>query len=188
MQLICTDCYKYLTNLGETRPSGMAAFKCAVCDKKTRSAFGVCCSEQDVYDIKETVNQQLYLKFETQQLADGAALREAAIAAAEHSSGENWQQLVSNAIRTVALANETFTTDQVWSVVGKSRGVDSRAMGPAMRRAENLGYVAQTLDTSLTREKEAHCRPKRIWQSRIYNGSMRPKCYKHGESPCPECP
>lgn len=98
--------------------------------------------------------------------AAGAAARDASITQVELSTAE-WQDEAIAAIRKVALAQPTLTTDDVWRVLGRDPDLEGRAMGAAMRSASKLGYVERTDLTQKSQRVACHRRDLRVWKSRI---------------------
>jgi hypothetical protein len=75
------------------------------------------------------------------------------------------------AVRGLAVARPRFTTDDVWQALQALGGVtfpEPRAMGAVMRRAEREEYIRATEAHVLSKRKECHRRPLRVWESVIF--------------------
>lgn len=75
------------------------------------------------------------------------------------------------AVRIVARRVQEFTTDEVAAELTDWRIAEPRMLGPAMRRAQQAGWIAATDRMRKTTNPAAHCRPKAVWTSRIYEGT-----------------
>jgi len=72
------------------------------------------------------------------------------------------------AIRMVARRHREFTTDEVAAELTDWRIEEPRLLGGAMLRAQRAGWIIATDRMRKTSNPAAHCRPKAVWQSRIY--------------------
>lgn len=71
-------------------------------------------------------------------------------------------------VHYLALTVHEFTTDRVWWELQRRGATDPReprALGPIMRRAQTLEWIADTGRMHLTMQVSAHRRPKRVWRS-----------------------
>ena len=98
----------------------------------------------------------------------GEVLRERAIRRVERNADAVWKEDAYKAAVAVARKNETFTTDEIWSLLG---GVgdgthEGRAMGAVMRRVASTGVAQATGEIRLSERPECHRRPLRVWRSR----------------------
>lgn len=97
-------------------------------------------------------------------------LRDEAIGRVDHHADPVWKKQADFAIRSVATEHAEFSTDDVWQAL-HDLAVDMphepRALGAAMRRAAKDGIIAPTNRTVNSARPECHCRPVRIWESRI---------------------
>jgi hypothetical protein len=98
------------------------------------------------------------------------ATQETAIATvAEHN--DSWVSRAVQYVKAVALGQRWLTTDDVWPLIpgGDDQLGSFRAMGPAMKRAQQGGYIQST-----GRTNPCHCgrhrMPIRVWESLIYKG------------------
>jgi hypothetical protein len=74
------------------------------------------------------------------------------------------------AVRSVARRFTEFTTDEVAAELTDWKIAEPRLLGPAMLRAQRAGWIAATDRMRKTSNPAAHCRPKAVWTSRIYEG------------------
>jgi hypothetical protein len=75
------------------------------------------------------------------------------------------------AVRAVARRCAEFTTDEVAAELTDWTIEEPRLLGPAMLRAQRAGWIAATDRMRKTTNPAAHCRPKAVWTSRIYEGA-----------------
>jgi hypothetical protein len=75
------------------------------------------------------------------------------------------------AVRSVARRFPEFTTDEVAAELTDWQIEEPRLLGPAMLRAQRAGWIAATDRMRKTANPAAHCRPKAVWKSCIYEGA-----------------
>ena len=103
--------------------------------------------------------------------AEGAKLRDHAIAQVEENASLDWMSAAARAIKLLAQGREKFTTDAVWALLdawGTLPPHEERAMGAAMRSAGRDGMIVATPEHRLSSRPACHRRPIRVWQSLIY--------------------
>lgn len=91
------------------------------------------------------------------------AAKERGIDRAERGAGEAWMTAALAAVRRLARERVTFTTDDVWQLVGQPP--EPRAMGAAMRAAGKLKLAEPTGNFEMSRRAACHRRPLRVWRS-----------------------
>lgn len=124
--------------------------------------------EQMKARVARRTAQQLQLALPDNPFA-AKAVRDRAIEQAGQGAGVAWMTLALHAIRDVAHANETFTTDALWSRITQPR--EPRALGAAMQEAKRQGLCEPTNMTVCSRRVACHARPLRVWMSLVWNGS-----------------
>ncbi len=97
---------------------------------------------------------------------DGEQARDEAMRQAEAAANEVWKSQAGQAILQVCQKNRTFTTDDVWKLVGPPR--EPRAMGPMMSNAVRSEWCMPTDRTQKSTRVACHARPIRVYRSRIY--------------------
>jgi len=112
----------------------------------------------------------------------GEQAREDAIDQAERGAGEDWMMDALLATRIVARARPTFTTDEVWAVLGRDPSIEGRAMGAVLRHAAGAGLCRRTDTTRKSLRVICHRRDLRVWQSLIAMPS-RPRASRKGRKP-----
>jgi len=95
----------------------------------------------------------------------GPQLRDEAIARVDANAHQRWKVAAMEAVQAVAAMRDTFTTDDVWAVLG---GFDVsthelRAMGAVMQTAKKRGLIRATSDFRMSTRPECHARPVRVW-------------------------
>lgn len=118
---------------------------------------------------------KLYMGTRTAQMARARAKAQAvtdrAVAKVTEHANERWLRAATEAVRLVARAMPTFTTDDVWPVVNRM-GVSThepRAMGAVMRRAMASGDCTPTDEFRASVRPECHKNPKRVYESNLYS-------------------
>lgn len=102
------------------------------------------------------------LKFDFQA---AEAARDLAVQHAADGAGEDWMLNALYAIRRVAEAKATFTTDDLWVHIDPPS--EPRAMGAAMVEARRQGLCEPTDRTKRSHRRACHARPLRVWQSLV---------------------
>jgi N6-adenosine-specific RNA methylase IME4 len=102
-------------------------------------------------------------------LGEGLVRKEEGMLRAEEHAPDGWITRAVSAIRTVCLAKDRFTADDIWAT-GLDLPSEGRAFGPAMMRAAKLGYCQKTGAHTQTGQPKSHAAPIAIWQSRLYRG------------------
>src|SRR5271166_3530983 len=102
-------------------------------------------------------------------LGEGLVRKEEGMLRAEEHAPDGWMTLAVAAIRTVCLAKDRFTADDVWAT-GLEMPPEGSAFGPAMMRAAKLGFCQKTDDSQQTERPIRHASPIAVWQSLLYRG------------------
>lgn len=104
-------------------------------------------------------------------LYDGAAAQRAkndAIATVEANAEQDWLLLALGIVYNLCRRQDTFTTDQVWSVL-QYRQIpgphEPRALGAIMVKASRRGWCRATREFVASKRRECHGRDIRLWQS-----------------------
>jgi pyridoxal/pyridoxine/pyridoxamine kinase len=98
----------------------------------------------------------------------GDAGKQAGMAHAAQGAGEAFRQAALHAIFAVAKQKSQLVSDDVWPLLSASpNSSDRRALGPAMRRAQMLGWIVPTMVFVLTTQAKRHRSPVRVWESRL---------------------
>lgn len=111
---------------------------------------------------------------QTYECLDGATQgiieRDRGMKQAESNALERWKKLAIESIEKLARRQQFFTTDDVWEHLEMSgcSTHENRAMGSMMRKACNEGWILATDNYIPTRRPDAHRRPVRVWESKIY--------------------
>lgn len=95
--------------------------------------------------------------------------REALVRVDDHASDE-WKEAACAAVRALAAAFPTITTDDVWRTVERD-GVtthEPRAMGAVMTRMARERVIVSTDSTIESIRPENHRRPVRVWRSLVF--------------------
>jgi hypothetical protein len=101
--------------------------------------------------------------------------REESIEQVSANADPAWKDSALEAVRSVALAHATFTTDDVWRALGKMpEGAEPRAMGGIMRLAQSRGLCSPLLEHRLSARVSCHSRPLRVWQSLLFRQQATP--------------
>lgn len=101
----------------------------------------------------------------TRDQADAQALgHHAADQAGENAA--DWMDRALNAARAVAARQATFTTDDVWALVGPPP--EPRAMGAVMKRLAAEDGAHATGGYVVSARAECHGRPVRVWRSVLF--------------------
>ncbi len=96
-----------------------------------------------------------------------------AMAQVEAHARVEWKDAALEAVRAAALASPSFIVDEVWPHLDDDvQTHELRAMGPVMRRAATLGYIAPTDRYRLSSRISAHKNPRRVWRSLIYEVAL----------------
>lgn len=96
--------------------------------------------------------------------------RDEAIAKGYDAADEKWRKNLDVAIYYLATTLDEFTTDDVWDYLETAEinvPHETRSVGGAMKRAQGKGWIRPTNRTVNSDLPICHCRPKRVWQSRI---------------------
>lgn len=90
-----------------------------------------------------------------------------AVKAAASSADPKWMAAADRAVRRLAKREATFTTDEVWQALKRSKATTSerRAMGAVMRKAAADGVIRSTQTYRVSTRPECHRRPVTIWES-----------------------
>lgn len=105
------------------------------------------------------MTKQFEFKFPTYEKAESK--RNRAMDRVEDKAGEAWSQYAVSLIRSIAQRMKRFTSDDVM-VSLEQKPHDPRALGPAMKRAQKLGYIKPTTDFKPSLRR--HLSPIRVWE------------------------
>ncbi len=84
----------------------------------------------------------------------------------EQNAGEVWKKYCVSLIKEIALINNKFTSDTVM-IAMKEHPHDPRALGPAMKAAQKIGYIRPTNEYKPSLRR--HATPIRVWESLLSN-------------------
>ncbi len=88
-----------------------------------------------------------------------------AIAAALQHADPRWLALAEQAVRELAMAEGTFTADDVWTRIGtRAHTHERRAMGGVMRGAHRSGLIRPTGTWCASQDQTASVRAQREWR------------------------
>ena len=92
---------------------------------------------------------------------------EEALVRVDHAANDFWKETTLSIIKQLAEDMESFTTDDVWSVLDTLdvSTPEPRALGALMRRAVSYGYVEPTSTFILSTRPICHRRPIKVWKS-----------------------
>ena len=103
-------------------------------------------------------------------LEEARRRRDEAIARGQHNADRKFINAVDNGIYYLATVLDEFTTDDLWEHLAESEvtiPTETRSIGGAMKRAQGNGWIEPT-DKFISSERPvAHCKPTRVWRSRI---------------------
>lgn len=94
----------------------------------------------------------------------GDAARDEGIARAERGAPAGWVEDAAIVIKKLARKYAFVSSDCVWAM-GLERPSEPRALGPAFKIAQKLGYVVPTPTCILTLQVSGHRNPMRVWRS-----------------------
>jgi len=97
----------------------------------------------------------------------GDELKEQGIAAVDANASAAWKKLALDAVQSLAVNRDKFTSDDVWEVLGNSTPLEPRALGPIMRRAAAAEWIEPTADFIMSSKFTNHRRPIRVWKSLV---------------------
>jgi hypothetical protein len=103
--------------------------------------------------------------------AAGTAARDAGLARVEAGAAGEFSDTALLVVERLAREQPQVTSEEVWPRLEGVLTTDNRALGPVMRRAQRLGYIAPTDRVTLTTMPRSHRSPMRIWKSLIYRGA-----------------
>lgn len=72
------------------------------------------------------------------------------------------------AVHRMCKAHQDFTTDDVWESFEGVRPHEPRVLGAVMRTAQKNGWCESTTEYRLSKRREAHSNPKRVWRSLVF--------------------
>ena len=97
-------------------------------------------------------------------------LRDEAIARGQVNADRKFMYAVDATIYYLATTLDEFTTDDLWEHLAEAEvaiPAETRSIGGAMRRAQGNGWISPTPKFIASERPVAHCKPIRVWQSRI---------------------
>lgn len=100
----------------------------------------------------------------------GTELKREAIARVNEHASEEWMEAARTAVRALARALPSLTTDDVWREVERT-GMSThepRAMGAVMTRMARDRVIVSTNVTVESARPENHRRPIRVWRSLVF--------------------
>lgn len=100
--------------------------------------------------------------FDEEGAPDAIQARDEAIARVEEHAPPDWMQQARSAVLAIAEARASFTTDDVWQLVGAPP--EPRAMGAVMQRLSKEGKIRATSAWRQSVRAECHARPVRVWE------------------------
>lgn len=104
----------------------------------------------------------------------GRQLRDEGIQQVEENANAEWTSLVLQVIRDLASQAATLTSDDVWEELQRYPQVQTHqpsAMGAMFRRAFSAEIIATTDAFVISKRPTSHCRPIRVWESKIWKES-----------------
>lgn len=104
----------------------------------------------------------------------GEKAREAGIDRVETGAGFDWLNRAMAAVHRLARSRATFTSDDLWKLVGDPPG-DPRALGAVMRGAARDKLCETTGTTVKSQRVVCHRRPIAVWRSLLHTPSETPK-------------
>jgi hypothetical protein len=103
----------------------------------------------------------------TQLTLDQArADRDQAMHRVEQHADPDWKRDALLAVRRTCLAMPEFICDDVWELGRLREPLESRALGPVIRRAAKLGWCSRT--DRVAPSVRSHGSPKPLWRSNLY--------------------
>ena len=97
--------------------------------------------------------------------------RDAAIERSEANASDEFNKAALDAVWWSASRHESFISDEVWAEMPDYIAThDNRAMGPAIKKAQSLGWIKPTDSFRTSARPHCHGNPRRIWRSLIYKG------------------
>jgi len=96
--------------------------------------------------------------------------RDEAIARGDAAADAKFKRHLDDAILYLATVLDEFTTDDVWDHLDDAEitiPAETRSLGGAMKRAQSKGWIRPTQKVLNSERPICHCRPVRVWQSRI---------------------
>lgn len=100
-----------------------------------------------------------------------SARDEAVTRVADHADVE-WVSHILDTIYCLAVAQDEFTTDDIWQTIGEVASThEPRALGACMRQAARLGYVRASDRYVPSARAACHARPVRVWESLLRPGA-----------------
>ena len=80
-----------------------------------------------------------------------------------------WMPAAERAIVRLARMGDEFTADDVWVILDRWKvkpPTEPRAMGAAMKNAQNAGLIVPTGSWRTSERAECHCRPVQVWRGK----------------------
>jgi hypothetical protein len=99
----------------------------------------------------------------------GEQLANAAIKRADEHSAPTFKDAAIGAIHRVACRQQFFTSDDVWVELDGVTTYEPRALGPRMREAIGLGWIAATDRFVKTSQPRRHRAPVQVWESKCFS-------------------
>ena len=94
--------------------------------------------------------------------------RDEAITRVQWNADPEWFRHALIVVYSLAMAKQTFTTDDVWAALGSEITIaEPRAMGAVMRMAARDGICITTRHYTNSTRRMCHARPLRVWQSLV---------------------
>ncbi len=78
---------------------------------------------------------------------------------------EDFTRAAIRAVLKVASANPTFTTDEVWALIGDNATNEPRALGGIMIELAKANKIANTGNFRKSTRKVCHSRPVAVWRA-----------------------
>jgi|TARA_Y100000296_G_C5131502_1_gene235806 hypothetical protein len=89
----------------------------------------------------------------------------------EDGAHESWKMQAMEAIWRCAKKHHLFFVDDVWGFLDE-KTYDNRAMGPMMRKASSLKWIAPTREFKPSASPKSHGNPRRVWESLIIERNL----------------
>lgn len=94
--------------------------------------------------------------------------RERAMRRALEHANQNWVRIATNVICDLAFSRQSFTTDDVWTVLETAypsvTTQEPRALGPLMRSAARQGLIRATGGYIPSTRPACNARPIMVWE------------------------
>lgn len=125
-------------------------------------------SQESLFQIPDKAKAELDSRPQQPLPMDAAhAARDEAIRRVDMHAEPEWKDKAMEAIRRVALRQETLISDDVWVYLGEMPR-EPRAIGPLMLAGAAKGYIVKTDQMREAHRVVNHARPQAVWRSLVY--------------------